>query len=131
MYRLMMAVRFLSEAGLETARSIPTMGTQFFFGKSHCFDHIFKALALGAPYVKAICMGRALMIPGMVGKNIGEWIKDEPDADRVHAIIDERIEAFRAVAHKAADEALATHALLTPEQRAEIGERIREHMEDD
>ena len=38
--------------------------------------HIFKALALGAPFVKAVCMGRALMIPGMVGKNIGEWIKD-------------------------------------------------------
>ncbi len=37
-------------------------------------DHIFKALALGAPYVKAICMGRALMIPGMVGKNIANWM---------------------------------------------------------
>ena len=38
-------------------------------------DGVFKALALGAPYVKAVCMGRALLIPGMVGKNIGEWIK--------------------------------------------------------
>jgi len=37
--------------------------------------HIFKALAMGAPNFKAVCMGRALMIPGMVGKNIGEWIK--------------------------------------------------------
>jgi glutamate synthase domain-containing protein 2 len=34
-------------------------------------DHIFKVLAMGAPFVKAVCMGRALMIPGMVGKNIG------------------------------------------------------------
>ncbi len=43
-------------------------------------DHIFKVLAMGAPYVKAVCMGRALMIPGMVGKNIGFWIegKDLP-----------------------------------------------------
>lgn len=40
-------------------------------------DHIFKVLAMGAPYVKAVCMGRALMIPGMVGKNIGYWIKDK------------------------------------------------------
>ncbi|RJO63649.1 MAG: FMN-binding glutamate synthase family protein [Candidatus Omnitrophota bacterium] len=39
-------------------------------------DHIFKILAMGAPYVKAVCMGRALMIPGMVGKNIGSWIKE-------------------------------------------------------
>ncbi|MFH1768270.1 MAG: FMN-binding glutamate synthase family protein, partial [Candidatus Omnitrophota bacterium] len=27
-------------------------------------DHVFKVLAMGAPYVKAVCMGRALMIPG-------------------------------------------------------------------
>jgi glutamate synthase domain-containing protein 2 len=39
-------------------------------------DHIFKALAMGAPYVKAVCMGRALMIPGMVGKNIGAWLEE-------------------------------------------------------
>ncbi len=39
-------------------------------------DHIFKVIAMGAPYVKAVCMGRALMIPGMVGKNIGNWLKE-------------------------------------------------------
>ncbi len=33
-------------------------------------DHIFKALALGAPYTKLVCMGRAIMIPGYVGSNI-------------------------------------------------------------
>ncbi len=38
-------------------------------------DGIFKAIAMGAPYVKAVCMGRALMIPGMVGKNIGKWLE--------------------------------------------------------
>lgn len=43
-------------------------------------DHIFKVLAMGAPYVKAVCMGRALMIPGMVGKNMEGWLqaKDLP-----------------------------------------------------
>jgi len=39
-------------------------------------DGIFKALAMGAPFVRAVCMGRALMIPGMVGKNIANWIRD-------------------------------------------------------
>jgi glutamate synthase domain-containing protein 2 len=39
-------------------------------------DGIFKALALGAPFTRAVCMGRALMIPGMVGKNIDSWIKE-------------------------------------------------------
>jgi glutamate synthase domain-containing protein 2 len=33
-------------------------------------DHIFKVLAMGAPYFKAVCLGRALMIPGFVGANI-------------------------------------------------------------
>jgi hypothetical protein len=33
-------------------------------------DHIFKALALGAPYAKLVCMGRAIMIPGFLGANI-------------------------------------------------------------
>ncbi|HTY81480.1 MAG TPA: FMN-binding glutamate synthase family protein [Dehalococcoidales bacterium] len=39
-------------------------------------DGVFKALAMGSPFVKAVCMGRALMIPGMVGKNIANWIKE-------------------------------------------------------
>jgi len=43
-------------------------------------DHVFKVLAMGSPFVKAVCMGRALMIPGMVGKNIGLWLKEGPEA---------------------------------------------------
>lgn len=37
-------------------------------------DHILKVLAMGAPHAKAVCMGRALLIPGMVGNNIGLWL---------------------------------------------------------
>ena len=33
-------------------------------------DHIFKAMALGAPFTKLVCMGRAPMIPGYLGSNI-------------------------------------------------------------
>jgi glutamate synthase domain-containing protein 2 len=40
-------------------------------------DHVFKVLAMGAPHTKAVCMGRALMIPGFVGKNIAKWIEEE------------------------------------------------------
>lgn len=39
-------------------------------------DHIFKALSLGAPYFKAVCMGRAIMIPAMVGKHIQRWLSE-------------------------------------------------------
>ncbi len=47
-----------------------------FAGAFSSEDGVFKALALGAPFAKAVCMGRALMIPGMVGKNIEQWLKD-------------------------------------------------------
>ncbi|MGA1872245.1 MAG: FMN-binding glutamate synthase family protein [Thermoplasmatota archaeon] len=40
-------------------------------------DGIFKALALGSPHFKAVCMGRALMIPGFVGKNIKKWMDED------------------------------------------------------
>ncbi len=33
-------------------------------------DHIFKALALGAPFTKLVCMGRSVMIPAFLGSNI-------------------------------------------------------------
>jgi glutamate synthase domain-containing protein 2 len=35
-------------------------------------DHIFKALALAAPYVMAVCLGRAIMTAAMVGKTHGK-----------------------------------------------------------
>ena len=56
-------------------------------------DHIFKVLAMGAPYFKAVCMGRALMIPGFVGKNIGQWIaqKDLPKTVSVFGETPEQI----------------------------------------
>jgi glutamate synthase domain-containing protein 2 len=57
-----------------TARGIQPPDLAFAGGFSG-EDGVFKALALGSPYVKAVCMGRALMIPGMVGKNIGLWLQ--------------------------------------------------------
>jgi len=33
-------------------------------------DQIFKALALGAPFTRLVCMGRSLMIPAYLGANI-------------------------------------------------------------
>lgn len=40
-------------------------------------DHIFKALALGAPFTKLACLGRALMIPAFVGSNIEGVLRPE------------------------------------------------------
>lgn len=44
-------------------------------------DHIFKALALGAPYVKAICLGRAIMTAAMVGKTHGRMMKEKMELE--------------------------------------------------
>ena len=35
-------------------------------------DQVFKAIALGAPYIKAVCIGRASQTAAMVGKTVGE-----------------------------------------------------------
>jgi glutamate synthase domain-containing protein 2 len=69
---------YLHSAACEFAEVLTKRGERVpdlaFAGGFSSEDGIFKALALGAPYVKAICMGRALMIPGMVGKNIEKWM---------------------------------------------------------
>lgn len=72
---------YLHSAAYEFCRMLTDRGEKVpdiaFAGGFSSEDGIFKALALGAPFTKAVCMGRALMIPGMVGKNIGEWISKD------------------------------------------------------
>ncbi len=47
-------------------------------------DHMFKAIALGSPFTKLVCMGRAPMIPGFLGSNIEGVFKPEKRAE-LHA----------------------------------------------
>jgi hypothetical protein len=44
-------------------------------------DHLFKALSLGAPYSKLVCLGRAPMIAGFLGSNIEGTFKPEQRAE--------------------------------------------------
>jgi len=71
---------YLHSAAYEFCKILADKGERVpdiaFAGGFSSEDGVFKALALGAPFVKAICMGRAMMIPGMVGKNISQWISD-------------------------------------------------------
>ena len=64
----------LSERLAQKGKPVPNLA---FAGGFSSEDHVFKALALGAPYCKAVCMGRALMIPGMVGKSTERWLRGE------------------------------------------------------
>lgn len=71
---------YLHAAAYEFCQKLANRGERVpdiaFAGGFSSEDGVFKALALGAPFTKAVCMGRALMIPGMVGKNIEQWLKD-------------------------------------------------------
>ncbi|MGZ3457389.1 MAG: Spy/CpxP family protein refolding chaperone [Archangium sp.] len=58
---------------------------------------------------------------------LAQWESPNPDAQAVHALVDARVDAFRAFAHKVADAALQVHGLLTPEQRQQVSADIREH----
>jgi glutamate synthase domain-containing protein 2 len=55
-------------------------------------DHLFKAIALGAPYVKAICLGRALMAAAMVGKTHGNKLKEAVGTERVESELSKGLE---------------------------------------
>lgn len=71
---------YLHSAAYEFARKLADKGERppdmAFAGAFSSEDGVFKALALGAPFTRAVCMGRALMIPGMVGKNIRAWLDE-------------------------------------------------------
>ena len=71
---------YLHSAAYDFCQKLASKGQRVpdlaFAGGFSSEDGIFKALALGSPFVKAICIGRAMMIPGMVGKNIATWIKE-------------------------------------------------------
>lgn len=51
---------------------------------------------------------------------------DTPDAQKLHSLVDARIDAMRAFAHKMTDAALEVHGTLTPEQRKELATEFRE-----
>ena len=44
-------------------------------------DHVFKAIALGAPYVKAVCMGRSIITAAMVGNTQANMLKKKLEKD--------------------------------------------------
>jgi glutamate synthase domain-containing protein 2 len=71
---------YLHAAASEFCQRLVRQGRQVpdiaFGGGFSSEDGVFKALALGTPFTKAVCMGRALAIPGIVGKNIALWLRE-------------------------------------------------------
>jgi Spy/CpxP family protein refolding chaperone len=60
---------------------------------------------------------------------VAQWDAEQPDAARLHALVDARIDALRAVAHEAVDDAVQAHAVLTPEQRAKVSRKLHRHAD--
>lgn len=81
--------KLLEEQGLE----IPDISFAGGFARE---DHIFKAIALGAPYTKLVCMGRAPMIPGYLGSNIQGVFQPEKRAD-LHGHWEELPQAVKSI----------------------------------
>lgn len=62
-------------------------------------DHLFKAIALGAPFTKLVCMGRAPMIPGYLGCNI-EGVFHPERRETLHGHWEELPPSVTAVGHQ-------------------------------
>jgi Spy/CpxP family protein refolding chaperone len=56
---------------------------------------------------------------------LAEWKAEKVDRSRVHALIDQRAEELKALAHEAADAAIEAHDALTPEQRAAVAAKAQ------
>ncbi len=106
---------FLHSKASQYARQLADKGQQVvdmaFAGGFAREDHLFKALALGAPFTKLVCMGRALMIPGYVGSNVEGVLKGQEREvvadgqlvrrDKVHGTWDKLPPNVREIGHSA------------------------------
>ena len=53
-----------------------------------------------------------------------EWGAEKPDAAKLHALVDQRVEEMRKLAHEAVDAGVEVHGILTPDQRAQLTKKI-------
>ncbi len=60
---------------------------------------------------------------------VAQWDAAQPDAAKLHALVDERIDALRAFAHEAVDAGVRVHGILTPQQRAKLSTKIHRHTD--
>jgi periplasmic protein CpxP/Spy len=55
---------------------------------------------------------------------LAQWQSPNPDRAQLHALVDKRMDAMRAMAHEAVDAGIEVHDVLTPEQRAKVTKKI-------
>jgi Spy/CpxP family protein refolding chaperone len=52
------------------------------------------------------------------------WKSETPDAAKLHALVDQRADEMRKLAHEAVDAGIEVHGILTPDQRAKLTKKI-------
>ena len=60
---------------------------------------------------------------------LAAWDEDKPDAAKLHALVDARIDALRKFAHETVDAGLEVHGALTPAQRAQVSKKLHRWAE--
>jgi len=61
---------------------------------------------------------------------VSQWDAAQPDAQRLHALVDQRIDAMRRFAHQAVDAGVEIHGILTPEQRSQVSKKLHRHLDE-
>jgi Spy/CpxP family protein refolding chaperone len=56
---------------------------------------------------------------------------EKPDADELHALVDQRIDALRKLAHEAVDAGVQAHDILDAKQRAKIADHVQARFGDE
>jgi periplasmic protein CpxP/Spy len=59
---------------------------------------------------------------------LAQWESATPDSRLLHGIVDDHLARLGKFAHGALDEVLAVHAVLTPAQRGQLAEPLRERL---
>ncbi len=67
---------------------------------------------------------------GMHQELLAQWQADQPDAAKVHALVDGRADAMKKLADEVADAMIQVHGILTPDQRAKIAKKLQRHMQE-
>jgi protein CpxP len=62
------------------------------------------------------------------GELLAAWKGETVDRARLHQLVDQRIDALRALAHEAVDGVADVHDVLTPEQRAQVAKKLERRM---
>jgi len=55
---------------------------------------------------------------------LAEWKAEQPDAAKLHALVDARVEEMRGLLHQGVDAGIEVHGILNAEQRAKLTKKV-------